>query len=90
MKERYEIVGDVRGIGLMIGVEFVKSKKTKDPAVKEREQILTHCFNNGLLLLPAGVSTIRIIPPLTMSVENIENGLDIFEEAVETTNGVKS
>lgn len=82
MKERYEIIGDVRGIGLMIGVEFVKSKKTKVPAIKEREDIITECFNNGLVLLPTGVSTIRIIPPLTMSAENIERGLNIFEDAV--------
>lgn len=82
MKERYEIVGDVRGIGLMIGVELVKSKKTKEPAVKERELILGHAFRNGLLLLPAGESTIRIIPPLTISDAVLEKGMDIFEEAV--------
>ncbi|HUB92663.1 MAG TPA: aminotransferase class III-fold pyridoxal phosphate-dependent enzyme [Candidatus Saccharimonadales bacterium] len=82
MKERYEIVGDVRGIGLMIGVEFVKSKKSKEPAIKERDAIIVDCFNNGMLLLPAGVSTIRLIPPLTMSDENIGKGLDILEDAI--------
>lgn len=82
MKERYEMIGDVRGIGMMIGVEFVKSKKTKEPAVKEREEVITRCFNNGLLLLPAGKSTIRIIPPLTITDANIERGMDIIEEAV--------
>ena len=86
MKEKYEIIGDVRGLGLMIGVEFVKSKKTKKPAVVEREKIIEHCFYNNLLLLPAGASTIRIIPPLTISEYNLESGLDVFEEAVKKVN----
>jgi 4-aminobutyrate aminotransferase len=82
MKERYEIIGDVRGIGLMIGIEFVKDRRTKEPAVKERDEITDECFNNGLLLLPAGASTIRIIPPLQISDKNLESGLDILEEAI--------
>ena len=82
MKDRYDIIGDVRGIGLMIGVEFVKDKKTKEPAAEKVEKILLECFNKGLLLLPAGMSTIRIIPALNAEMDNIEKGLDIFEEAV--------
>lgn len=82
MKERYEIVGDVRGLGLMIAAEFVKSKKTKEPAIKEQETILMECFNNGLILLGCGTSAIRLIPPITMSKENLEKGLDIFEDAI--------
>ncbi|MCL5100910.1 MAG: aminotransferase class III-fold pyridoxal phosphate-dependent enzyme [Candidatus Marsarchaeota archaeon] len=82
LKERYEIVGDVRGLGLMIGVEFVKSKKTKEYATIERDRILKLCFNEGLILLPAGRSAIRLIPPLTMSMQNIEKGLDILESAI--------
>ncbi len=87
MKERYEILGDVRGLGLMIGAEFVKDKKTKEPAVRERERIIEECFDNGLLLLPAGTSTIRIIPPLTVSIESLEKGLDILENAVKAVSG---
>ena len=82
MKERYEIVGDVRGLGMMIGVELVKNKRTKEPAIKEREGILDYCFENNLILLPAGISTIRIVPPLTMSKQNIEKGLDVLEAAI--------
>jgi 4-aminobutyrate aminotransferase len=82
MLEKYEIVGDVRGLGMMIAVEFVKSKSTKEPAVKERAQIIEKCFYNGLIMLPCGTSTIRIIPPLTMRKENIEKGLDILEQAI--------
>jgi 4-aminobutyrate aminotransferase len=66
----------------MIGVELVKDKKSKVPAVKEREDILNELFNNGMLVLPAGESSIRLIPPLTVSYENLDKGMDIFERAV--------
>ncbi|BCS90865.1 MAG: aspartate aminotransferase family protein [Candidatus Micrarchaeota archaeon] len=82
LKERYEIVGDVRGIGLMIGVEFVKSKKTKEPNVKARDAVLEEAFYNGLVMLPAGESTIRIIPSFNISIDTLNQGLDILEEAV--------
>ncbi len=82
MKEDYEIIGDVRGIGLMIGVELVKDKKSKVPAVKEREGILNNLFQSGMLVLPAGESSIRLIPPLTISYENLEKGMDLFESAI--------
>ena len=82
MKDRYEIVGDVRGLGLMIAAEFVKSKSTKEPAAKERDMVMEECFYNGLIMLPTGVSAIRLIPPITMLKENIEKGMDVFEAAV--------
>jgi 4-aminobutyrate aminotransferase len=82
MEQSYEIVGDVRGIGMMLAAEFVKSKRTKEPAVKERDKIAEAAFYNGLLLLPAGDSTIRLIPPITISKENLEKGMDIFEDAI--------
>jgi 4-aminobutyrate aminotransferase len=87
MKERYEIVGDVRGMGLMIGMELVKDKKTKDYGIKSKDAVLRGCFNNGLLLLPAGRSTIRIIPPITISEANLEKGLDILETSVKKAAG---
>ncbi|MGC8538408.1 MAG: acetyl ornithine aminotransferase family protein [Candidatus Micrarchaeia archaeon] len=90
MKDKYEIIGDVRGIGLMIGVEIVKDKKSKAPGIKEREKILTDSFYNGLILLPAGESSIRIIPPLTVADENLRKGLDIFENAVKKANSDKA
>ncbi|MEM0094693.1 MAG: aminotransferase class III-fold pyridoxal phosphate-dependent enzyme [Candidatus Micrarchaeaceae archaeon] len=90
MKERYEIIGDVRGIGLMIGVELVKSKKGKEPGIEERQAVLNYSFEKGLLLLPAGQSTIRIIPPLTIKHSNVEKGLEIFEEAVSSVQNAKN
>lgn len=86
MKDNYEIIGDVRGLGMMIGVEFVKDRKTKEPATKERDAILAETFNRGLVLLPAGDSTIRIIPPITISNENLEKGLGMLEDSIEEVN----
>lgn len=86
MKNAYELIGDVRGIGMMIGVELVKDKKSKAAAVKEREQLLLDCFTHGLIILPCGESSIRIIPPLTISEHNLVQGLDIFEESVRRIN----
>ncbi len=82
MKEDYEIIGDVRGIGLMIGIEFVKDKKGKEPNPEVRDKVQLKCFDRGLLLLPSGESTIRIIPPLTVRKSTIDSGMDIFEDAV--------
>ena len=82
LKDENEVIGDVRGIGLMIGVELVKSKKNKKPAVKERQKILCKAAEKGLLLLPAGNSVIRICPPLTISKNQVEQGMEIFEESV--------
>ncbi len=83
MKDRHDIIGDVRGLGMMIGVDFVKDRATKEPAVKARDEIIKESFNNGLLMLPAGESVIRLIPPITISQDSLEEGLDILEAAIE-------
>jgi 4-aminobutyrate aminotransferase len=82
MKERFEMVGDVRGLGLMIGLELVKDKKSKIPATQERDEILRIALDKGLLLLPAGESSIRVLPPLTISRASIDKGLDILESSI--------
>ena len=69
---------------MMIGVELVKSKDTKEYALDEVKKVLIDSFNNGLILLPAGKSTIRLIPPITVSKHDLEKGLDIFEEAIKS------
>ena len=86
MREKYEIVGDVRGIGLMIALELVRNKKTKEPGVKERAAVIDECYHNNLILLPSGASVIRIIPPLTMGQNNIERGMNVLEDAVAKVN----
>jgi len=82
LKEEYAIIGDVRGIGLMIGVELVK--ENKDPAIDERETIVKKALEGGLILLPAGDSVIRFVPPLIIKKNEIDKGLEIFEDALKT------
>lgn len=82
MKNQYEIIGDVRGKGLMIGIEFVENKKTKKPAGELSTAVANECFRTGLLLLTCGKSVIRFIPPLIISQHTVDQALDIFEKAV--------
>jgi 4-aminobutyrate aminotransferase len=80
-------IGDVRGIGLMIGVEFVKSRETKEPAHHLRDRVVDLAFERGLLTLGCGSSTIRISPPLCITHAEIDAGLAIFEEAITLAEG---
>ena len=89
MKAKYEIIGDVRGKGLMIGIELVKNKKTKEPAGKYAERVLQECFRNGLMLLTCGESTVRFIPPLIIDEEIANRALDIFEKVIKKVNSRK-
>lgn len=86
LKDKYEIVGDVRGLGLMIGVELVKNKKSRMPAVEERKEVLCKASEKGLILLPAGMSVIRICPPLTLTRQQADNGIDIIEDSIKELN----
>jgi 4-aminobutyrate aminotransferase len=79
---RHPSIGDVRGLGLMIGVEFVKNKETKEYATELRDAVVHRAFERGLLLLGCSKSVIRIAPPLVISKAEIDEGLEIFEEAV--------
>ncbi len=85
-KEKYEIVGDVRGLGLFIGVEIVKDKRSKARGEDEAKRIIDYCFKHGALVITAGRNTLRIIPPLTVSEEEFTEGLDILEEGVAQVN----
>jgi len=92
MAESHPIIGDVRGKGLMIGVELVKDRATKEPAKEANEDLVREGLKRGIILLPCGVSTMRIAPPLVISQELAEKGLEIFEEAlaaVEKKHGIK-
>jgi 4-aminobutyrate aminotransferase len=82
LKDEYPVIGDVRGIGLMIGVELVKENKV--PALAERDSIVKKAAEEGLILLPAGDSVIRFVPPLIISKEEIDKGLAIFENTLKT------
>lgn len=82
LAERHELIGDVRGKGMMIGVEFVKDRETKEPAKAERDKLMTKAFERGLMLLGAGVSSLRLAPPLILTREQADVGLEIFEQAL--------
>jgi len=82
IKEKYEIIGDVRGKGLMIGIELVKNRRTKEFAKEERHKIIMNALARGLMLLPAGSSAIRFCPPLILTKKEADKGLDIFEDSL--------
>ncbi len=82
LAEKHELIGNVRGKGMMIGVEFVRDRETKEPAKAERDKIMTKAFERGLVLLGAGVSSLRLAPPLILTREQADVGLRLFEEAL--------
>ncbi|SRR5579875_145386 len=85
-KERYEIVGDVRGKGLMIGIELVKDKKTKAYGQEEAQEVLSRTWKKGVLLISCGRSTLRIVPPLTIKRELVDEALAVIEDAIKQVN----
>ena len=82
LQERYDFIGDVRGKGLMVGVELVADRETKEPVRDMRNAVVLEAFKNGLLLLGAGESSIRFIPPLIIQEDELHVGLEIFERAI--------
>ena len=80
--KKHKLVGDVRGRGLMLGVEFVKDKKTKEYAAAERDRIVELAFERGILFLGCGPSTIRIAPPLIVTKEEADVALDALQECI--------
>ena len=82
MKERYEIVGDVRGKGALFGIELVKDEETKEPFEEAGRFVYRRAFEKGLAWIPAG-HILRLSPPLIMPEEIALKGLDILEEAID-------
>jgi 4-aminobutyrate aminotransferase len=80
--KKHPIVGDVRGRGLMIGIEMVKDQKSREPATEWRNQIETLAFERGLLILGCGETSIRLAPPLILKQEEADIALDILEESI--------
>lgn len=82
LKEKYEVIGDVRGLGMMLGIEFVTDKETLKPNGELRDKIEMECFNRGLIILGCGANSIRFSPPLILTKENADVALQIFDEAI--------
>jgi len=81
--KKHKLVGDVRGRGLMIGVEIVKDQQTKEYGATERDRIVELAFDRGILFLGCGPSTIRIAPPLVVSKDEAEAAIDVLDECIE-------
>src|ERR687885_1677810 len=79
---KYDCIGDVRGLGLMIGVEFVTDRASNAPAPELRDRVEVECYRRGLIVLGAGHNTIRWSPPLVLTRENVDVALEIFDEAI--------
>lgn len=80
--EKYLCVGDVRGRGLMIGVELVKDQRTREMAGELRDRVISNAFERGLLILGCGETSIRLCPPLIVSKEEADIALDLLEESL--------
>jgi 4-aminobutyrate aminotransferase len=79
-QRRFRLIGDVRGKGLMIGVELVKDPETKEKAIEERAKVIQACFKQGLLILGAGENVIRLSPPLIITKREADTALTILGE----------
>jgi 4-aminobutyrate aminotransferase len=82
LQDKYDVVGDVRGIGLMIGIELVRDRQTKERAVEERNALVQAMFRRGVLVLGAGRNAVRLAPPLVLSREQADVLLRILDEAL--------
>ena len=82
LMSKYDRIGDVRGMGLMLGVEFIKDRASKQPDPELRDRVEMASFERGLILLGCGANSIRWSPPLILSQDNVAVALDIFDEAI--------
>jgi 4-aminobutyrate aminotransferase len=82
LQEKYSSIGDVRGRGLMIGVEFVKDRATREPDGELVHRLVQRAFGKGLLLLGAGQSVLRLAPPLVIDEYDVDTGLAMLDECL--------
>ncbi len=87
LKDKHPIIGDVRGKGLMIGVELVRDRTTKDRATTERDALVQEMFKRGVLILGAGRNAIRFAPPLVLTDEQADRVVSLFDEALRAVTG---
>ncbi len=86
----YPVIGQVRGKGLMIGMEFVKDLVTKEPAKQFATDVIHQAFYNGLLLLPCGVSSTRLMPPLMLTRDLADEAMEILEKSIQIVSSRES
>lgn len=82
LQQKHRLIGDVRGRGLMIGVELVRDRETKERATTERDRLVDECFKRGLLVLGAGRNTLRLSPPLVLTKQEAATAVRIIDESL--------
>ena len=84
IQDKFELIGDVRGKGLLIGVEMVKDLRSRKPAPEETEKVFLECFKRGLMVGRVGTynQVIRLSPPLTISEKEGDKAMEILEESI--------
>ncbi len=85
MKDKYSIIGEIRGMGAMVAVELVKDQKTKEPATQETDQVVQECLKNGVFVPTAGINknVLRMLVSLEITDEQLDEALDVLEKAVD-------
>jgi 4-aminobutyrate aminotransferase len=87
LQDKHSIIGDIRGIGLMIGIELVRDRGTKERAVEERNALVQTMFRGGVLVLGAGRNAIRLAPPLVFTIEQADAVLRVFDKSLSDVTG---
>ena len=82
MQKRHPAMGDVRGLGLMIGIEFVLDRKKKTPSAEFADRVMEKTFEKGLMILTCGPSGIRLVPPLIIDRHECQVALEILDEVI--------
>jgi 4-aminobutyrate aminotransferase len=82
LQQRHAVIGEVRGKGLMIGMELVVDRATREPAKALCDTVITRAYHNGLLLLPCGQSTVRFMPPLMIAERDVDEAVMLLEKAL--------
>jgi 4-aminobutyrate aminotransferase len=82
LMKKHRLIGDVRGRGLMIGIELVRDRETKERAASERDAVVKECFRRGLLVLGAGRNAVRLSPPLVLTKGQADTAIEILDEAL--------
>ena len=83
LQEKHLLIGDVRGMGLMIGIELVRDRQTKERAVEERNALVQAMFRRGVLVLGAGKNAIRLAPPLVLTKAQADSVIKLLDEALD-------
>jgi 4-aminobutyrate aminotransferase len=90
LAERHAAIGDVRGLGLMVGVELVKDRATREPAKELLDELVQRAFRKGLLVLGAGRSSLRLAPPLVVDEYDVDTAVVMIDEVLTEVVGPRS